>query len=107
MTQPGNSSFELLMRAGVHPTRVVGKKVPPPPDYSELRENGMYIERNVPVTLRDGVRIFVDIYRPDGVAGELDVPILLGWSPYGKHNLSNRLVWPAADVAEGWISPYT
>jgi hypothetical protein len=104
---PPKTGFELIMREGVHPTRVVGKKVPPPPDYVELRDSGMYIERNVPVHLRDGARIFVDIYRPDGAAGLRDVPVLLGWSPYGKHNLANRLYWPAADVAEGWISPYT
>lgn len=95
------------MREGVHPERVVGKKVPPPPQFTEQRENGLIIQRNVPVTLRDGVRIFIDIYRPDGAAGEHDVPILLGWSPYGKHNQSAQLAWPAADVAEGWMSSYT
>jgi len=106
-TQPGSTSFELIMREGVHPTLVVGKKVPPPPQPVELHEMGMHIERNVSVHLRDGTRIFVDIYRPDGAAGQRDVPIILGWSPYGKHNLSSRLPWAAADVAEGWISPYT
>jgi uncharacterized protein len=106
-TQSGNASFELIMREGVHPTLVVGKKVPPPPNYVELHEGGMYIERNVSMRLRDGTRIFIDIYRPDGEAGRRDVPVILGWSPYGKHNLSSRLSWPAADVAQGWISGYT
>jgi len=106
-TQPGNASFELIMREGVHPASVVGKRVPPPPKHIELHESGMYIERNVSVGLRDGTRIFIDIYRPDGPAGLRDIPVILGWSPYGKHNLSSRLNWAAADVAEGWISPYT
>ena len=105
--RPGEAGFELIMRAGVHPSRVVGKKVPPPPDHVELHESAMYIERNVSVHLRDGTRIFVDIYRPDGAAGLRDVPVLLGWSPYGKHNLSSRLAWPEAGIADGWISPYT
>ncbi len=35
------------------------------------------------------------------------MPILLGWSPYGKHNVSDRLPWPQAGVQKGWISPYT
>jgi uncharacterized protein len=96
--------MKLIMREGVHPSKVVGKKVPPPPDFTESHESGMLIQRNVPVRLRDGVRIFVDIYRP---AGTQLVPVLLGWSPYGKHNTNDRLVWPAADVAEGWISRYT
>jgi predicted acyl esterase len=101
----GTADVELIMRDGVHPTRVVGKKVPPPPDYMEVRENGLRIERNVKVPLRDGVEILVDIYRPDPKPAPL--PILIGWSPYGKHNTSARLPWPAAGVEEGWISPYT
>ena len=95
------------MREGVDPKLVVGKKVPPPPERSESRENGLRIERNLSVRLRDGVRIFVDVYRPDGAAGERDLPALLGWSPYGKHNTSPRLAWPAAGVEDGWMSPYT
>ena len=59
-----------------------------------------HIERNVAVRMRDGVRIYVDIYRPDGAAGERNLPAILGWSPYGKHNLSSRLIWPEAGVAE-------
>lgn len=107
MTAPGNRGFNLIMRDGVHPTRVIGKKLPPPPEYFEARENGLRIERNVTVKMRDGVRIFIDIYRPEGAAGEHDLPILLGWSPYGKHNTNAQLAWPAADVAPGWISQYT
>jgi len=100
-----NGSFALIMRAGVHPSLVVGKKVPPPPVLVESVENGLRIERNVGVPMRDGIRILVDIYRPAQAAGP--VPVLLGWSPYGKHNTSARLPWPAAGVAEGWISGYT
>jgi predicted acyl esterase len=69
-------------------------------------EAGLLIERNIAVPMRDGIRILVDLYRPEGSAGERDLPVLLGWSPYGKHSLSNRL-WPEADVQEGWISQYT
>jgi uncharacterized protein len=104
-TDADSAGFELIMRAGVHPTLVVGKKVPPPPDYVEVRESGLLIQRNVMVRMRDGIDIFVDIYRPDPAPGP--VPILLGWSPYGKHNTQARLPWPAAGVAEGWISPHT
>jgi predicted acyl esterase len=66
MTQARATGFELIMRAGVDPQRVVGKKAPPPPDFTECRESGLHIERNVSVRLRDGVRIYIDIYRPDG-----------------------------------------
>ena len=61
--------FQLIMREGVHPDRVVGRKPPPPPVPQESFENGLHIQRNVEVRLRDGVRIFVDIYLPEGARG--------------------------------------
>lgn len=39
------------------------------------------LERDVPITLRDGVTIYADIFRP--TTGE-PCPALLAWSPYGK-----------------------
>ena len=111
MSERESNAFEartaLIMRDGVDPQLVVGKKPPPPPLFSEIREHGLRIERNLTVRLRDGVRIFVDVYRPDGAAGERNLPALLGWSPYGKHNTSPRLAWPAAGVQDGWMSAYT
>ena len=38
-------------------------------------------EKDVPVIMRDGVTIFVDIFRPTGAER---VPVLVAWSPYGK-----------------------
>ena len=38
-------------------------------------------EKDVAVTLRDGVTIFVDVFRP---AGDEKVPVIVAWSPYGK-----------------------
>jgi len=38
-------------------------------------------EKDVAVTLRDGVTIYVDVLRP---AGTEKVPVLVAWSPYGK-----------------------
>ncbi|KAL2838515.1 alpha/beta-hydrolase [Aspergillus pseudodeflectus] len=40
-------------------------------------------EKNVPVRMRDGCQIYVDIFRPLG-AEVGSVPALLAWSPYGK-----------------------
>ena len=73
---------------------VVGKKVPPPPEYTATRENGLYIKRNVTVRMRDGINIFIDIYRPESETTG-PVPVLLGWSPCSKHNTRARLPWPA------------
>lgn len=43
--------------------------------------------RDVMVTMRDGVRLATDIYRParDGVALDAPLPVLLERTPYGKH----------------------
>ncbi|MFJ8864138.1 CocE/NonD family hydrolase, partial [Streptomyces sp. NPDC102451] len=38
-------------------------------------------EKDVPVTLRDGVTIHVDVFRP---VGSEKVPVVVAWSPYGK-----------------------
>lgn len=38
-------------------------------------------EKDVAVRLRDGVTIYVDVFRPAGAA---QVPVIVAWSPYGK-----------------------
>lgn len=39
------------------------------------------LERDVPVTLRDGVTIYTDVFRP---VAEGRYPAIMAWSPYGK-----------------------
>ena len=101
----GEDSFQLLMRPGVDPRTAPNKPPLPPLVYDERIEQGVLIQRNLAVPLRDGVRIYVDLYRPPGV--ESGLPVLLGWSPYGKHGLSNRVFWPASGVDPQWLSPLT
>ncbi len=38
-------------------------------------------ERDIAVTLRDGVTIYVDVFRP---TGSEKLPVIVAWSPYGK-----------------------
>lgn len=38
-------------------------------------------EKDVAVTMRDGVTIYADVFRP---AGTEKVPLIIAWSPYGK-----------------------
>jgi predicted acyl esterase len=42
---------------------------------------GMIIEYDVAVPMRDGIRIYIDVYRPE-IEGKY--PVLLAWGPYGK-----------------------
>ena len=51
------------------------KNQPAVPDYK------MKVEKNVMVPARDGVRLAVDVYRPDAPG---KFPALLAMSPYGK-----------------------
>ncbi len=45
--------------------------------------DGLTIDYDVPIGLRDGVTIYADIYRSAGAEGPL--PTVLLWSAYGKH----------------------
>ncbi len=74
-------------------------------DYRYGREDGMIIERDAAAPMRDGVRIFTDIFRPDH---ERPAPTLIAWAPYGKH--SPRGTYERfhnfASVRKEWISKY-
>lgn len=101
------SSFAPIMRPGVDPHTAPNKPPLPPIDYALRHEAGLVIERNVAIPLRDGVRIYADVYRPEGPRGEADLPALLSWSPYGKHAQSNQVFWPRSGVNPEWLSPLT
>ncbi|WP_336982068.1 CocE/NonD family hydrolase [Altererythrobacter fulvus] len=97
--------FQPLMRPGVDPFSATHKPPLPPAEYDRRIERGLVIERNCVIPLRDGVEIFCDLYRPEGV--ERDLPILLAWGPYGKHALSNNVFWPRSGVNPEWLSELT
>ena len=96
--------FNGITRAGQHPSG--SPTNPPPPKYEARREAGLLIERDIAVRLRDGVRIYVDIYRPDGPPGEKDLPVIIGWGPYGKHTVG-RTYSRESGVRPEWVSKYT
>lgn len=76
-----------------------------PPEYSLTRDMGMIIERDVQVTLRDGVSIHVNVFRPEN--GAPAAPII-GWGPYGKHGHTRYSeTFPNAGVDQESLSHYT
>ena len=93
------------MRPGVDPFSATHKPPLPPADYDRRTEQGLVIERNCVIPLRDGTEIFCDLYRAEGA--ERDLPILLAWGPYGKHALSNNVFWPRSGVNPEWLSNLT
>lgn len=99
-------NVELIMSVGVDPASNPFKPPLPPTDCARIVEDGLLFERNLPVRMRDGVTIYVDIFRPERAAGERDLPALLARSPYGKHGKADNL-WPPASLEQGWISRHT
>lgn len=63
----------------------------------------MLIEYDVAVVLSDGVRIYVDVFRP--VASD-SVPAIVAWGPYGKHAPVKYDLFPNNGVDPGWVSQY-
>jgi hypothetical protein len=92
---------ELIMRLGVHPTRVVGKEIPPPPLHSDLHENGLRIERNVPV--RGVIPMSggdFPLVRPNGVI-DFDARYLLEADDGGIIYMQNRgYRWGSPEVMQ-------
>jgi len=75
-----------------------------PPVYRRTVENGMVIERNVAVAMRDGIKIYIDVFRP---ADEKPAPPLIAWGPYGKHGHTNyHEVFPNCGVKPETQSRY-
>jgi uncharacterized protein len=59
------------------------------------------VERDVPVTMRDGVRLFADVFRP---AGDGPFPVLILRTPYEKqYALSYSYAHPAWYAANGYV----
>ena len=66
-------------------------------------DGDMRIERDVAVAMRDGTKIYVDILRPEG---QTNVPVIVTYSPYGKHAHKNASMFPGADIPPGAASKY-
>jgi predicted acyl esterase len=77
-----------------------------PVAYHRTLENqhAMIIERDVAIPMRDGVKLYADIFRP---ADERPVPPIIAWTPYGKHVPFDPKRFLNAGVKEGDTSPYT
>ncbi len=75
-----------------------------PPAYRRTIAYGMIIERDVAVALRDGVRLFVDVYRP---LDEQPAAPLIAWGPYGKHVPNEPERFPTAGLNPDHMSPIT
>lgn len=64
-------------------------------------DGGMLIEYDTTVRMRDGVEIYVDVFRPDGADR---VAPIVAWGPYGKHGAVKYDIFPRHGVDPAWIS---
>ena len=67
--------------------------------------DGMEISWDVPVPMRDGIKIYADILKPENV-GDARLPIIITWSPYGKHGPKTFDIFPNSGVPKGSVSKY-
>lgn len=76
-----------------------------PPEPRTENVDGMIIERDVTVATEAGRTVIADVYRPDGGA---PAPVLIAWSPYGKHNPAPiGVIYPDSGVRPENIGPKT
>lgn len=93
--------FKMIYRDGVPPARHKYPGLKP----RVSRADGMLVERDVAVRMRDGVTLYADIHRPPG---RQKVPAIVAWSPYGKHRpFQYEYFLKFAGVDRKWISKYT
>ncbi len=96
-----NESFKRIFRDGVPPT----KHGYPGLGYKVARENGIVFETDVAVPMRDGVKIYVNVTRPQRDAR---VPAIVAWSSYGKHRpFQYEYFFKEGGVRREWYSKYT
>ena len=75
----------------------------PPLRHRSSHVDGMLIEYDAPVRMRDGIEIYVDVFRPEG---EVPVPVIVAWGPYGKHGPVKYAIFPNHGVDPAWVSKY-
>jgi len=74
---------------------------PPFNQRTYIAEDGIICEQDVPVTMRDGVIIYPDIYRP---VGQTNIPVIIAWSYFGKRPGEATTEWQIMGVPPGTVS---
>ncbi len=66
-----------------------------------IAEPGIICEQDVKMTLRDGTKIYTDIFRPEGKTG---IPAIVSWSYFGKRQAEGSTEWQLIGVPPGTVS---
>jgi uncharacterized protein len=92
---------EILFMPGIPPESAGW----PGGEYSDETVGDLRVQRNVAVPMRDGLRLLVDLYQPANTT--TSTPVLVAWSPYGKHGALDWSGWAGHEVDLDSLSPYT
>jgi len=99
--------FTMLWRDPIQPETRGYSGVNPRTEKAER----MIIEYDIAVTMRDGNKLYVDVYRPDAdnyrFNKEEKYPVLLAWTPYGKHNFIKNGAMVNCGLDEKDFNKYT
>lgn len=68
----------------------------PPLNQRTYVEDGIRVDQDVPLELRDGTTIYVDVYRPANTTDHDELPAILAWCWYGKR--------PGDESSEDWTT---
>jgi len=96
------TSFERLWQTGRKPPE---RAFPEFGHRLERVTRDIVCERDLAIPMRDGVKLYADVFRP--VSGAA-VPALLTWSPYGKHAPQRyERYYQNGGVLPQWLSKYS
>jgi len=65
---------------------------------THLLEGNIIYERDVAIEMRDGRKLYCDIYRPKDAT---NIPAIVAWSPFGKRHWHGRGIAPGLQTAMG------
>jgi len=94
-----DEGFEIKFLPGIPPA----EGGCPPVNPRVVHADGMIIDYDARVRMRDGIEIYVDVFLPDGA--DL-VPVIVAWGPYGKHGPVKYDLFPKHGVDPRWNSQY-
>lgn len=80
--RPANRDFSKRWLDFGPSTKILPKGWSKEPGRRVLSQD-LIFDRDVAITLRDGVTVYADVFRPPSSKDE-PVPAVMGWSPYGK-----------------------
>lgn len=94
-----DEGFEIKFLPGIPPA----EGGCPPVNPRVVHADGMIIDYDARVRMRDGIEIYVDVFHPEGA--DL-VPVIVAWGPYGKHGPVKYDLFPKHGVDPRWNSHY-